>query len=93
MEEITQGEWKFIRNENNFEIEVFGVNNWVIAQTITNEKQDEANAKLISCAPEMLEMLKELLSCADKIFNDGEPTEAYFQLMNKNELLIKKATE
>jgi len=57
----TKGEWKFIRNKNNFEIETFGISNWIIAKTITNAEQDEANAKLIACAPDMLEMLEDIL--------------------------------
>lgn len=93
MKEITQGEWKFIRNENNFEIKVFGVNNWIIAQTITNEKQDEANAKLIACAPEMLEMLKESIYAINhikKTYRDHGHCQKYLYLC---EQLIKKATE
>lgn len=54
----TKGKWQFVRYEKTFAIETFGITNWTILQTITNQPQDEANAKLIACAPEMLEMLE-----------------------------------
>ena len=77
----TKGKWQFVRYEKTFAIETFGITNWTILQTITNQPQDEANAKLISCAPEMLEMLELLTSIysADNI--------------EKAKQLIKKATE
>ena len=42
---------------------------------------------------EMLEMLQELVRSADDMFNNGEPSETYYQLINKAERLIKEATE
>ena len=77
----TKGKWQFVRYEKTFAIETFGITNWTILQTITNQPQDEANAKLIACAPEMLEMLELLTSIysADNI--------------EKAKQLIKKATE
>ena len=77
----TKGKWQFVRYEKTFAIETFGITNWTILQTITNQPQDEANAKLISCAPEMLEMLELLTNVysADNI--------------EKAKQLIKKATE
>ena len=77
----TKGKWQFVRYEKTFAIETFGITNWTILQTITNQPQDEANAKLIACAPEMLEMLELLTSVysADNI--------------EKAKHLIKKATE
>ncbi len=77
----TKGKWQFVRYEKTFAIETFGITNWTILQTITNQPQDEANAKLIACAPEMLEMLELLTSVysADNI--------------EKAKQLIKKATE
>jgi len=76
-----KGKWQFVRYEKTFAIETFGITNWTILQTITNQPQDEANAKLIACAPEMLEMLELLTSVysADNI--------------EKAKQLIKKATE
>ena len=47
----TKGKWQFVRYEKTFAIETFGITNWTILQTITNQPQDEANAKLIACAP------------------------------------------
>ena len=77
----TKGKWQFVRYEKTFAIETFGITNWTILQTITNQPQDEENAKLIACAPEMLEMLELLTSVysADNI--------------EKAKQLIKKATE
>ena len=77
----TKGKWQFVRYEKTFAIETFGITNWTILQTITNQPQDEANAKLIACAPEMLEMLELLTNVysADNI--------------EKAKQLIKKATE
>ena len=77
----TKGKWQFVRYEKTFAIETFGITNWTILQTITNQPQDEENAKLIACAPEMLEMLELLTSIysADNI--------------EKAKQLIKKATE
>lgn len=81
----TKGEWKFIRNEESFHIETFGTHSWLIAKTITNDEQDLSNAKLISCAPEMLEMLKDVLDCNNR---------GFYEHINFNEIeeLIKKAT-
>ena len=42
---------------------------------------------------EMLEMLQELVRSADDMFNNGEPSETYYQLINRAEQLIKEATE
>ncbi len=77
----TKGKWQFVRYDKTFAIETFGITNWTILQTITNQPQDEANAKLIACAPEMLEMLELLTSVysADNI--------------EKAKQLIEKATE
>lgn len=77
----TKGKWQFVRYEKTFTIETFGITNWTILQTITNEPQDEANAKLIACAPEMLEML---INVKDYLGSDNR------WLV---EQLIKKATD
>lgn len=81
----TKGKWKFVRYEKTFTIETFGITNWTILQTITNEPQDEANAKLIACAPEMLEMLESLINESDEIIHP----EIKKDILN----LIKKATD
>jgi len=83
----TKGEWKFIRNKNNFEIETFGISNWIIAKTITNAGQDEANAKLIACAPEMLEMLLTVRN----VISNGEANDKH-EIVSELYELIKKAT-
>ena len=81
----TKGKWQFVRYEKTFTIETFGITNWTILQTITNEPQDEANAKLIACAPEMLEMLESLINESDEIIHP----EIKKDILN----LIKKATD
>lgn len=62
---------------------------------IRNEKELEmkANAKLIACAPEMLEMLENLIDVELFDLEKGEPTESYYQYFNQIEQLIKKATD
>lgn len=80
----TKGKWQFVRYEKTFTIETFGITNWTILQTITNEPQDEANAKLIARAPEMLEMLESLINESDDIIHP----EIKKDILN----LIKKAT-
>lgn len=79
----TKGKWQFVRYEKTFTIEKFGITNWTILQTITNEPQDEANAKLIACAPEMLEMLEYFV-------NNNMLSIAGEEMAEK---LIKKATD
>jgi len=79
----TKGEWKFIRNKNNFEIETFGISNWIIAKTITNVEQDEANAKLIACAPEMLEMLERVEYWCSNVNEDATIAKDIKQLIKK----------
>lgn len=81
----TKGKWQFVRYEKTFTIETFGITNWTILQTITNEPQDEANAKLIACAPEMLEMLEKIAL----IKNGSELVMLKKEALN----LIKKATD
>lgn len=57
--------------------------------------ESHANALLISKAPEMLEMLEEITEQANEIIriNSMGASETYYQLINKAEQLIKKATE
>ena len=85
----TKGKWQFVRYEKTFTIETFGITNWTILQTITNEPQDESNAKLIAFAPEMLQMLDELIYAFDK-----ENLNSYQEeRIEEAKQLIKKATE
>lgn len=56
-----------------------------------NKVEGKANAKIISCAPEMLEMLKEVLELLEE--NQGEAkfyTKGHFVKLSN---LIKKATD
>ena len=85
----SKGKWQFVRYEKTFTIETFGITNWTILQTITNEPQDESNAKLIAFAPEMLQMLDELIYAFDK-----ENLNSYQEeRIEEAKQLIKKATE
>lgn len=88
----TKGKWQFVRYEKTFTIETFGITNWTILQTITNEPQDEANAKLIACAPEMLEMLEELVNLFKRGEFDTDENIGGITLL-KAQQLIKKATD
>ena len=81
----SKGKWQFVRYEKTFTIETFGITNWTILQTITNEPQDESNAKLIAFAPEMLEMLQKIAL----IKNGSELVMLKKEALN----LIKKATD
>ena len=95
----TKGKWQFVRYEKTFTIETFGITNWTILQTITNEPQDEANAKLIACAPEMLEMLESIAQSfeSDYVMLDGKIVDNPYEWLKEDYLkakqLIKKATE
>lgn len=52
---------------------------------IINKEESKYNAKLISCAPEILDMLKEI---SEEMKNEGYP-----EILSKVNNLIKKATE
>ena len=60
----TKGKWEFVENENVYSVETLGVVDkpyWAICDTITKKEEDKANAQLIAHAPEMLEMLIDIL--------------------------------
>lgn len=94
----TKGKWQFVRYEKTFAIETFGITNWTILQTITNQPQDEANAKLIACATEMLFKHEEEIDVLEKVLNQLDALEGYLtcdleELIESKKQLIKKATE
>jgi hypothetical protein len=60
---------------------------------MTGRTKWQHDIKLISKAPEMLEMLKAILSAELFDLEKGEPTESYYQYFNQIEQLIKEATE
>ena len=84
----TKGSWIIEKIKDKFLITCDNPN-WDIASTVTDLPEDEANAKLISCAPEMLEMLENFLS----EFEYDNATEYQCELFYKAKELIKKATE
>ena len=55
----------------------------------------EANMLIYSKAPEMLEMLKQIIEQANEVVyvNSMGASETYFQLINQAEELIKEATQ
>jgi hypothetical protein len=83
----TKGSWKCYRKTNEHKAECVITDTQEVICYIPYFYNDysEANAKLISCAPEMLDMLKRAYEnlngyCPEKIFDEIEQ-------------LIKKATE
>ncbi len=87
----TKGEWG-IYNDEAIHI-VDDSRDFAIAKIFTNSyiklQQAEANAKLISCAPLMLETLKE---CIDLLNRVQAPRTPAIMLTDRIEQLIKKAT-
>jgi len=97
----TTGEVKLVRHENIFRLETFGTDNWIIAETITNYEQDEANAQLIADAfkvrqkidcdlPELLEQNKQMWEMLQRV--KSSYTLAIFH-EKEIESLIKKSTK
>ena len=63
-------------------------------QIKSSQKNWEANALLISKAPEMLEMLDSIIQCSSSICNDsGEGMIIDFETFDEIQQLIKEATE
>ena len=46
---------------------------WFVARTISDEPEDEANARLIGCAPEMLAALRDAVAALGGIRADNVP--------------------
>ena len=94
----TKGKWlvfaynQVICNDKN----IADCENWGIDKT---GKEQEYNAKLISCAPEMLEMLESIVQSfeSDYVMLDGKIVDNPYEWLKEDYLkakeLIKKATE
>lgn len=91
----TKGKWQYsggdnssidIVLENNSTISIDRYDRYGNGELVGNRKEMEANALLISKAPEMLEMLKELIS-SNPIHN------GWHEKILKAKQLIKEATE
>jgi len=80
----TRGEWLIENNEERLLITCNNPN-WDIVTTITDLPQDKANAKLISCAPELLEFIQSLINESEDIVHS--------EIKKQAQQLIKKATE
>jgi len=100
----TEGEWSVRRNLKLLEVfSSYGTICVVARQSSIYSNVDsvaEANAKLISCAPEMLEIINELIQAIkneDIIIKDNTDNDGFevrgFYFYNKFNSLIKKATE
>ena len=64
----TPGPWHNGQGPHNRSREIFGPSGWLIADCRTNQrsiKEEEANARLIAAAPEMLEALLEALKVVE----------------------------
>jgi hypothetical protein len=53
-------------------------------------EEDEANAKLISCAPEMADILRELVDTSGGRYQYSPTTWTYSELIAKAEAVLKK---
>jgi len=104
---FTKGEWKIKHSESKDAFNIIGTitgGRYKIARVpyfLTNafekinerEKlESEANAKLIACAPEMLEALKEAIRLLYGT-TEFEVIESYRKKVDDFEQVIKKATE
>jgi hypothetical protein len=86
----TKGKWEF-NNENFIEIQIKKPLKSICAIN-TNVEEYEANALLISKAPEMLEMLEKLYQQVDFSF-ESFGSDTGLKMQEKIEQLIKEATE
>ena len=94
----TKGKWElFSLFEEMYSVES---ENGIICNTLCKSNIDKANALLISKAPEMLEMLKKIVSLESIICLGGAIDEQYVGeeealniMMNEVKQLIKEATE
>ena len=88
MSEFTKGKWEklYIKTSSGGYYKIISESVSVCNIITRNEDQAEANAKLISCAPEMLNELQNIVQCWD---ND------VFQELDIDYIreLIKKSTE
>lgn len=90
----TPGNWH-IDEENPFTVDTRDKNEWnnivcIAPEGFESMKYWEANSKLISCAPEMLEMLQK---AKEKLRTVDSPVTSCRRLANEIDELIKKATE
>lgn len=100
----TSGKWDLFQDyDHAYSQKVLNISNWTdgcMATIWTGKDRDEeipeeikSNALLISKAPEMLEMLKDVFELLNPVTDEQGVKESYYQLMPKIEQLIKEATE
>ena len=93
----TKGKWelgRFITHGSEWSVSVnnASIDVWSGINCVTDEEAN-ANALLISKAPEMLAMLYKLLKALDEVELSCDTTEIIVPLMEEAEILIKEATE
>jgi hypothetical protein len=82
----TKGNWKRVKLEKTqFHTETNEIQYGKDGECIAEFVQNDYDAQLISCAPEMLDMLEEI---SQEMKNEGYP-----EILSKVNNLIKKATE
>ena len=88
----TKGKWYCYRKTDQHKIEYVITESQEIICDLPHfcNNNSDANAKLISCAPEMLEMLEKIV---DAQFNPKKSLANLNSEISKAEQLIKKATE
>lgn len=91
----TKGEWKINpRASRNVQCNGTTIANCSAGQSGDDEHIEIANAKLIACAPEMLEMLNKVDLLQSENYGNGMNTHlALIGLAREIRELIKKATE
>jgi len=72
----TQGKWEVVNGANTFYIIYKGDQTIYLAKTISDSKQDKANAKLIASAPDLLEACKLFLAPKNKWTKEEVTAEA-----------------
>jgi hypothetical protein len=89
----TAGNWESIVNNQKFSKYWWTIQSekgQVICNTPGNDSEQQANAQLISCAPELLKSLQLLISDIER--NDGDLINRE-TLLNEAKQLIEKATK
>lgn len=91
----TKGKWKLANNDYGYYTSVRNIDDTrkVCVSRVNDIVESNANMLLISKAPEMLEMLNKFVEKDLFNYEQGEPSESYFQYMNEAKKLIKEATE
>ena len=86
----TLGPWSFVPSSHQREWHGWIEKNKVTIAAITKSKEDEANARLIAAAPDLLENLADLLNACDRqAFNGGVTGEVLTVMEQARAVIIK----